>query len=154
MEIRPLDDDKPAVCERILRSLPGWFGIEASILQYARDVATMPVLAACTGPEVVGFVALHRRTPATTEIHVMGVLPAHHRRGLGRRLLDAAARHARDSGCRLLSVKTLAASRPCAEYDRTRAFYLAQGFLPVEEFPTLWGEANPCLLLVRPLRAC
>jgi hypothetical protein len=33
----------------------------------------------------------------------------------------------------------------------TRAFYQAVGFLPIEEFPDLWGAENPCLLMLRPL---
>ena len=30
-----------------------------------------------------------------------------------------------------------------------RAFYLACGFRPLEEFPTLWGPENPALQLVK-----
>ncbi len=42
-----------------------------------------------------------------------------------------------------LQVKTLSAKHPDAGYGRTRQFYLAMGFRPLQEFPTLWGEANP-----------
>ena len=34
-------------------------------------------------------------------------------------------------------------------YDRTRAFYLAYGFRPLEEFPDLWGAENPALQLIK-----
>ena len=34
-------------------------------------------------------------------------------------------------------------------YARTRAFYLAMGFRPLEEFTQLWNEQNPCLLMVK-----
>lgn len=149
--VRVLESERSSVCERILRALPEWFGIESSIVKYARDVADLSVLAACEGEAVVGFLALKRHTPESCEIHVMGVMPPHHRRGIGRVLVEEAARRVRGEGARLMSVKTLAPSRPCAEYDRTRAFYRALGFLPVETFDTLWGEANPCLLMVRPL---
>ncbi|MCL2355876.1 MAG: hypothetical protein FWC70_01795, partial [Defluviitaleaceae bacterium] len=27
--------------------------------------------------------------------------------------------------------------------------YLAQGFRPVEVFPTVWDEANPCLFMIK-----
>jgi hypothetical protein len=30
-----------------------------------------------------------------------------------------------------------------------RGFYLSCGFMPFEEFPDLWGEANPCLYMIR-----
>jgi ribosomal protein S18 acetylase RimI-like enzyme len=35
----------------------------------------------------------------------------------------------------------------------TRRFYEAIGFEPIEEFPTMWGNDNPCLLLVKPLKS-
>ncbi|MEN6523457.1 MAG: N-acetyltransferase, partial [Anaerolineaceae bacterium] len=47
--------------------------------------------------------------------------------------------------------KTLDASRCCEEYDRTRAFYEAMGFRPLEVFPELWDKDNPCLLMVKRL---
>jgi hypothetical protein len=46
-------------------------------------------------------------------------------------------------------VKTLGPSRPDVGYDKTRAFYLAYGFRPLEEFPLLWDPANPALQLVK-----
>jgi hypothetical protein len=48
-----------------------------------------------------------------------------------------------------LQVKTLSASRPDPGYDKTRAFYLAFGFRPLEEFPTLWYPSNPALQLIK-----
>ena len=48
-----------------------------------------------------------------------------------------------------MTVKTLSSSRPDEYYDRTRGFYLSIGFQPLEEFPTLWNEANPCLLMIK-----
>ena len=34
---------------------------------------------------------------------------------------------------------------------RHAAFYQAVGFLPIEEFPDLWGAENPCLLHAAPV---
>jgi hypothetical protein len=53
------------------------------------------------------------------------------------------------AGVEFLQVKTLSASRPDAGYERTRAFWLACGFRPLEEFPTLWDPANPALQLIK-----
>ena len=36
-----------------------------------------------------------------------------------------------------------------SNYDKTRKFYLKYGFTPVEEFKSLWGEHNPCLMMVK-----
>jgi hypothetical protein len=57
---------------------------------------------------------------------------------------------ARRSGVRLLEVKTLGPSHPDLGYARTRHFYETIGFLPLEE-TDLWGEQNPCLIMVKPL---
>jgi hypothetical protein len=48
-----------------------------------------------------------------------------------------------------LQVKTRGPSKPDEGYDKTRAFYLAYGFRPLEEFPLLWDADNPALLMVK-----
>jgi len=40
---------------------------------------------------------------------------------------------------------------PDPGYARTRAFYAAMGFEPLEEIVQVWGPDNPCLLLVKRL---
>jgi GNAT superfamily N-acetyltransferase len=148
--------------ERILRALPGWFGIEASLQEYVRtagELDTFVVLVsrpACGGREyrpdqALGFVTLRETSKDALELHVMGVLPAWHRRGAGRVLVERVAAYARTEGYSLLHVKTLAPSRPDQGYAATRAFYEAVGFRPLEVLPQVWGPENPCLLLVRPL---
>ena len=57
----------------------------------------------------------------------------------------------RRDGVEYLQVKTLSASRPDEGYAQTRRFWLACGFVPLEEFPTLWDPANPALQLVKAL---
>lgn len=138
---------KRTVCERILRDLPEWFGIEEAIRHYIEDSAAMTFLVAHRGGEALGFAALKDHQGCALEIYVMGIRRAHHRQGIGRRLVDAAVAEARWLGRRLLTVKTLSPRHPSQEYAATRAFYQAVGFQPVEEFPTLWGERNPCLLM-------
>jgi hypothetical protein len=34
---------------------------------------------------------------------------------------------------------------------RTRAFYVALGFVPLEERTDIWGPGTPCLIFVKPL---
>src|SRR5205807_1787814 len=100
---------------------------------------------------VVGVLLVKRHFPAAAEVHLMAVDRAWHRRGAGRALLSAAETDLRADGVALLQVKTLSPSRPDESYERTRQFYLAQGFTPLEELPLLWDERNPCLLLVKSL---
>lgn len=152
MKIELNDQNKSEVCEKILRSLPQWFGIESAILDYIKDVEKMPMLVAKSDSEIVGFLSLNLHNRYTAEIHVMGILPQFHRKKIGKQLVEAADSYLGNSGYRYLSVKTLSESRPNEEYDRTRNFYYGVGFLPIEEFKTLWGEHNPCLLLIKSLQ--
>lgn len=139
-------------CRTILEALPDWFGIPEAIDDYAEAAASLPMFAAF-GPDgaVVGFLSLKRQTAAVSEAYVLGVRSEWQGQGIGRRLFDAAVRHARDRGARYLSVKTLAPEAGYAPYLRTLQFYLSIGFEPVEVFPTLWSPDDPCLLLIRPI---
>ncbi len=138
-------------CEPILRALPDWFGIEEAIVQYVKDIDGLPTWLAMDGSETAGFLAIKKHTPYAAEILVMGVRLTQHRRGAGRALVLAAEQELRRQGVQFLQVKTLSASHPDENYARTRAFYFALGFRPLEEMPGLWGSANPCLLMVKSL---
>ena len=153
MKIELIDKNKSEVCEKILRSLPKWFGIESAILDYIKDAERMPMFVTIVESEIVGFLSLNFHNKYTAEIHVISVLPQFHRNGAGKELVRAAEKYLSEKGYKYLSVKTLSESRPNEEYDRTRNFYYGVGFLPVEEFKTLWGEHNPCLLLIKNLAA-
>jgi ribosomal protein S18 acetylase RimI-like enzyme len=141
-----------AVCEPILRSLPDWFGIEQASQQYVRDVEAYPTLLAGINDQAVGFLTLVEHSAFAAEIHVMAVLEAYHRQGVGRALVNAAEAYLRERQFEFLQVKTLSARHPDEGYALTRAFYLSMGFRPLEEFPTLWGPQNPCLQLIKALR--
>ena len=149
--IAALHPEHAPACEAIGRSLPTWFGIEEG-LRAIRDAATNgPGLVALDGERVVGFLTLERHFTEAWEISWMAVEPAWHRRGIGRRPVDASIVQTRLAGGRVLQVKTLADSHPSPEYVLTREFYRAMGFLRLEVFPDLWDPANPALLMVRPL---
>jgi ribosomal protein S18 acetylase RimI-like enzyme len=151
MHIVEVTEGKGALCAEILAALPQWFGIAESNAAYITDVETLPLFAARDGETTLGFLALKRHTPHACEILVMGVVPARHRQGAGRALIEAAAAYARANGARFVTVKTLSPAHSDPGYARTRAFYEGLGFLAIEEFPTLWGAENPALLLVKPL---
>ena len=149
--IHPIEADKSAVCLGILRALPDWFGIPEAVDDYAKDVVSMPMWGASVGGRTVGFVALAVHTPFAGEIHVMGVEREFHGGGIGRALIEAGQAHLRASRHRYLTVKTLSPRRESAQYAATRAFYERVGFVPLEEFPDLWGPANPCLMMIKSL---
>jgi ribosomal protein S18 acetylase RimI-like enzyme len=142
---------KAAVCEPILRSLPDWFGIESSIMQYIKDMAIMPTLVARANGDAAGFLTIKKHNDFAAEIHVMAVKSELHRRGVGTQLLQHAETTLRRDGIEYLQVKTRGPSQPDEHYERTRAFYMAVGFRPLEEFPDLWDKDNPCLVMVKKL---
>jgi hypothetical protein len=45
----------------------------------------------------------------------------------------------------------LSAVHPDQGYAKTRAFYQAMGFCPLEELPDFWDAENPCLRMVKKL---
>jgi coenzyme F420-0:L-glutamate ligase / coenzyme F420-1:gamma-L-glutamate ligase len=145
--------DDPAECSRIaeavLRDLPEWFGLEHATQAYIDAAATLPTFV--VEPDA-GFLCLKQHTPQAAEVYVMGVRRDQHRHGIGRALVEAAEAWCRARGIRYLQVKTLGPSRPDPEYDRTRAFYEALGFVPLEELHGLWDEENPALVLVKDVR--
>ena len=79
----------------------------------------------------------------------MAVLPEFHRQGIGRALLGHAEGVLAADGVEFLQVKTLAPGKPDDGYDKTRAFYCANGFRPLEEFPALWDPQNPALQMIK-----
>jgi len=141
-----------SLCEPILRALPEWFGIEEATRQYIQDVETMPTYLATVDGQVVGFLTFRQHSEYAAEVHVMGVHPRAHRRGVGRALMQALEAHLREQGIEFLQVKTLSPTHPDQNYAKTRAFYRTIGFKPLEEFPDLWDEQNPCLQMIKGLR--
>ena len=151
MEIKEIKnpDTKSAICDQILHSLPDWFEIEESIVGYVQAVRTMQLFAAYVDNKPVGFIALKKHNPYTSEISVMGIISQYHRQGIGRELVARCETACRQEQQIFLTVKTLDSSREDASYAKTRAFYEAMGFIPLEVFPTFWDEANPCLFLAK-----
>jgi len=140
-----------AVCEPILRALPDWFGLERAVQQYIHDIEIMPTILANVNGQVLGFLTIKIHNPYAAEIHIMGVLPEAHHQGIGRAMLERAEVFLRQQNIEYFQVKTLSSVHPDAGYAKTRAFYRAMGFYPLEEFPTLWDAENPCLMMIKKL---
>jgi GNAT superfamily N-acetyltransferase len=138
-------------CERILRSLPKWFGIEHALLQYATDADVYPTFVAREGDRTIGFATLRRHFDQAYEVHCIAVHAGDRHRGCGFALLTAAESWARSEGGLFIQVKTLAGDHPSPEYGETRSFYARAGYFPLEVFPELWSKSNPCLQLIKAL---
>jgi GNAT superfamily N-acetyltransferase len=141
--------DVEAACERVLRSLPMWFGIEAATLAYVADTSLLPTFVLVDNAVVTGFVTVRQHFRESHEITCIAVHADCRMKGGGARLLAAAEAWSRSEGANFLQVKTLAPAANSAAYEQTRVFYNRMGFVPFEVFETLWSPAHPCLQLVK-----
>ena len=140
-----------AIARAVLDTLPDWFGIPEANDTYVAFVDAHDTWTATTADgTVVGLISGRRHFPETAEIELLAVVPASHRGGVGRALLDAFEAFHRAGGVRMIEVKTLGPSNPDEGYAKTRAFYLGVGFLPIEELD-IWAPENPALLMVKPV---
>ena len=153
MTVRFIADktEKKSISSKILHTLPAWFGIPEATANYIEQSAEMPYIAAFDGNDPIGFLTINETSHAAAEIYVMAVLPQYHRKGTGKALINSCVTYCKDKGYTLLHVKTLDSSHPDEGYEKTRRFYTAMGFLPLETMKELWGEDNLCLVMVKPL---
>jgi GNAT superfamily N-acetyltransferase len=96
-----------------------------------------------------GILTLRMHSPYAAEIVVMGVLPEHHRSGIGLAMLESAESWLAERDVGFLQVKTLSPRSCDAGYAATRAFYFGCGFRPLEEMPELWGRDQPALQMIK-----
>ena len=140
-------------CEAILRTLPEWFGIEDSLLMYVRDSGSLPTFAVEGASGLLGFISLREHFEESWEVHCIAVSARHRNRGIGTRLLEHAEVWLAARGASFLQIKTISENSNDPNYAQTRRFYLARGYTPIEEFPTLWGPTNPALQLIKRIAA-
>ena len=144
-------EEKRRIARLILEALTDWFGIPEARENYIRESADEIMVASFENDAPNGFLCLKETGKDTLELAVMGVLKEHHRKGIGRKLFEAAKEIAIEKSYSFLQVKTVQMGK-YEEYDRTNLFYLALGFKEFEVFPTLWDECNPCQIYVMSLK--
>ncbi len=145
------NEEKSNIADYILRELPDWFGIEESIVEYADGVRAYDFYAVSYNGKTVGFISVKSNNAYTSEIYVMGILDRFHNQGIGAKLVEKAQEELIKNNIKFLMVKTLGTSHPDKHYSCTRKFYSKVGFYPLEEIKEIWGEKNPCLIMVKNL---
>jgi GNAT superfamily N-acetyltransferase len=135
ISVEPIDDGavKARLCADIISELPMWFGRPESNAHYNRNIVDREVFAGAIDGRICGLVALDYRVAVTCNVWWLGVSPSAHRRGVGRALVERAAEQAGARGCRRLAVETMSPRANSPEYDLTRRFYEAVGFVPFVE---------------------
>lgn len=141
--------EKIKIAREILEGLPNWFGIPESIDEYVEESKKMPFYTVVDQECTIGFVAIKQHNDFAAEVYVMGINAQYHRRGVGKKLMACCETFCKKKGIAFLQVKTLDETHPDPYYAKTRAFYYAMGFRPLEVFPSLWDIANPCLLMIK-----
>ena len=150
IDIRDLQAADVEGCRAVLEALPDWFGIPEAIDGYVTRLSALDGYVAIEGGRVVACLGLKRHGPRSIEIDVIAVRPELHRAGLGALLVEHAAVRAQAVGCSILHMKTIGPSSDDTNYAKTRLFWEAVGFVPMEEMD-IWTPTNPCLLMVKPL---
>ena len=140
--VEPISDgaEKARLCAEITAELPMWFGRPEANAHYIRNIVDRDVLAGMIDGHIRGLIALEDHFAVTCNIWWLGVSPSAHRRGIGRALIERAAEQARARGCRRLAVETMSPRANSPEYDRTRLFYQAVGFVPFIELEPEPGD--------------
>jgi GNAT superfamily N-acetyltransferase len=151
VQVRLQMDGSGEVCRQVLATLPAWFGLPETVDEYIAMANAHPTVVASADGRDVGLLTLLVHNESSAEIYVMGVRPEYHRHGVGRVMLATAESWLGGRGLEFLQVKTLSARRVDAGYAKTRAFYEASGFRPLQEFSELWDPDNPALQMIKAL---
>jgi len=145
------ESKKENICRAILETLPEWFGIPKAIDEYCFRSKKYIFIAAKDKEKNIGFLVLKKNTPFSFEIYVMGVLKEYQRQGVGKSSINHAVNLIEGKSVQYLIVKTLDESAESKDYEKTRMFYLNNGFIPVGVVKEEWEEKNPCLIMVKRL---
>lgn len=150
VSVRELRQEDVAECERILRSLPDFFGHEGGLADAFAALRSQRGLVAAEGEAVLGFCTWERRTAHCAEITWMAVRRERHHGGIGTAIVETTVGEMGLQGFRLaLAITSGAAKDGPDTYEPTRRFWTARGFLPLIELD-IW-DTNLALLQVRAL---
>lgn len=135
--------------KRVLRDLPAWFGIEEAIIAYAKEARELDTYIISINDEDQGFLIIKETSPYTIDLYCLGLFSKARCQGLGRILVEEILNLYRMK-FRFCQVKTLDEGRD-KYYDKTIRFYKSLGFVKLETIKEIWGEENPCMIMVKSL---
>lgn len=139
-------------CVAVLARLPDFFTPDTHD-EVRSCLAKQQAWVATVGEDVIGFVVVECRHPASEEITFAAVLPEAQGAGVGTRLVDTALAALADEGVAVVEVKTLDASAGYEPYVATRAFWEHRGFRQIDCIDPLpgWQPGNPSAIFVAAL---
>ena len=140
-------EDAPAILAvaRLLHGPEGWFD-DMGMENIAIDLGFHRGWVAVRGGQIVGFLTCFT-CDGIGRLAWMGVVPALHRHGIGRKLMERFENVMRTAGIKQLEVYTLSDSVDYPPYVPTRAFYRAVGFVDYRrEKRADWKDAETLYL--------
>ena len=135
--------------EKVLRDLPDWFGIEDSIVKYASDSKDYDTFIISMDGEDLGFLTIKETSNYAIDLYCLGIFSKYRNTGLGTTLVNEVLDLYKNN-FRLVHVKTLDDGID-EFYDQTIRFYKSLGFMKLETIKEIWGEENPCQIMVKSL---
>ena len=151
MDIR-LENDKAYKYEfvkKVLTDLPEWFEFEEAILTYADMAKSLATYVVSEDGRDLGFIIIKETSDEAIEIYCLGLFKDYRGRGFGKFLVGKVLDLYRYSHS-FAQVKTLDEGLD-KYYDETIGFYRTLGFMKLETIKEIWGEDNPCMIMIKSL---
>ena len=139
------------IASDILRTLPEWFGIESSIVDYCNASRNLPMVVIYSNHKPIGFCTIKIEHAVNCNLNVLGILPEFHGLGYGTKLIEFIETYCKSKGIHFMSVLTLSSKSTNEPYKRTREFYTKCGFKEFMDLDELWDDNNPCILMLKKL---
>lgn len=143
--------DKKIIARKILEDLTEWFGLPDSRETYIQESEQQTMFCEVIDNVARGFICLKATGKDTLEITCMGVEKAYQRKGIGKKLFQAAYEYGKANHYSFIQVKTVVKGK-YKEYDSTNDFYCSLGFKEFEVIPTVWDENNPCQIYIMAIK--
>ena len=137
-------------CLELARGLPEYFN-EDGYKKMEQDLLSHELYTVMRDERLAGFITIDTKSQNVAEISWMAVDKEQQGKGIGSQLLVYVIEDLRDSGYKLLEVKTLSEIDEYQPYEGTRAFYRKHGFILLETicpYPG-WGPDDPCDIYVK-----
>lgn len=135
--------------KKVLDDLPDWFEFEEANKSYAENAKNFATYIISENDKDLGFIIIKETSNYAIEIYCLGILNESRSKGYGRLLVDEVLNLYRKSHS-FAQVKTLDEGLD-KYYDQTIGFYKSLGFLKLETINEIWGEDNPCMIMVKSL---
>ena len=112
---------------------------------YVSCVNKCPYWAAFDKDNCIGFFSGKIHYNRTGDIYVCGIDPKYHGKGIGTLLYKELEKYFVENNCKYIIVKTLSEKN----YEKTRKFYIKNGFEELITLIEIWDEYNPCLIMIK-----